>query len=357
MNLYRGGNHLSPEATTLAERLRDEGFKTAAFLSAFTLRRDLGLDQGFEIYDAPELLATRPGDQAAAAAAAWLTGQAPEDRLFLWFHTYDAHGPWDQVETPEASADWARTTRTVERRMRDQQVIDGISDPDFYAQRYARSVEKTDAQVGIVLDALRTAGRLDQALIVLASDHGESFTERELWFAHGTSALDEQLHIPLIIQGPQRPEAGKISDRLTSLADVVPSVLAWLQLPEMHGIDGLSFADGSAGHSELLGESSHCKSHPALRCSPRGSMGKEFVLRTADETIQRRSVLTGARWRRYDRHEDPRETRSLSVPQSHPARRTLSDEARWRKTEPFASHIEPMDDDETAALRTLGYVD
>ena len=54
MNAFRGGNTLSYEAETLADRLSAEGYQTAAFVSGFTLRPGLGLEQGFDTYSAPE---------------------------------------------------------------------------------------------------------------------------------------------------------------------------------------------------------------------------------------------------------------------------------------------------------------
>jgi iduronate 2-sulfatase len=53
MNSFRGQDELPAEAVTLAERFKEMGYRTGAFVSGFTLRPSLGLDQGFSTYDVP----------------------------------------------------------------------------------------------------------------------------------------------------------------------------------------------------------------------------------------------------------------------------------------------------------------
>ena len=68
------------------------------------------------------------------------------------------------------------------------QKILNISDPAFYAGRYATAVAEADRQLGRILKALDEQGRLDNAIVVLTADHGESFDERD----GGGSASDLQ---------------------------------------------------------------------------------------------------------------------------------------------------------------------
>ena len=378
MNVFRGGNELDASFETLAERLKETGFSTGAFVSGFTLRPELGLDQGFDVYDHSGKASRRPGKDTAKAAKKWLGALEEDERAFLWFHTYDAHGPWDQVSTPKTHDEWDRGTRKVTKQMPRHQVIDKISDPDFYEQRYARSVELADEQIGGLVETLKTTGRYDDALIVLTADHGESFTERELWFGHGTSPLEEQLHVPLIVKLPASAGAGYRSARLTSLADVAPSVAAWLGLTAQADRDGRSFAKpDEPGHSRLLGESSHCKRHRAVRCTPRGSKGKEFATRTKDTTIHRVQRKRGTEWTRYDRSTDAQELLAQTVSDNDEGRLALEEEVAWRETQTFrglveletealqpnSPHaesdptVEASSDQETEALRALGYLD
>ena len=78
------GFALADDAETLASRLGDRGFETAAAVSTFLLRAETGLDAGFAHYDAerpaPASPTRRPPvarDSAATArvATAWLDAQ------------------------------------------------------------------------------------------------------------------------------------------------------------------------------------------------------------------------------------------------------------------------------------------
>jgi len=92
------GYALGRSHATVAERLHEHGYKTAAFISAYPLLRRYGLDRGFDVYDdrltgggdraRPEPVERR-GDETVAAAAAWLRQQgAAGQPLFLWVHLF-----------------------------------------------------------------------------------------------------------------------------------------------------------------------------------------------------------------------------------------------------------------------------
>ena len=80
-----GSHHLPPRVRTLAERLRERGLRTAAFVSAAVLDRRYGLDRGFETYDdeldggerQERMVVERPAAPTVAAARAWLDGRRP----------------------------------------------------------------------------------------------------------------------------------------------------------------------------------------------------------------------------------------------------------------------------------------
>lgn len=360
MNVFNGGPMVGEPVETLAERLRDEGWQTGAFISGFTLRTTLGLNQGFQRYDTPPPgQKRRSSDLTARVALGWLGQRKASQRAFVWWHSYDPHGPLDSQEgTAPRKGDWQRDLTQLER-LPEYQRLYSISDPDFYARRYAAAVSFSDAQVGRILDALKEAGRYDGALIVLTADHGESFTERELWFDHGTHASPEQLHVPLIIKYPGGEGAGSRVDTLVGLGDVAPTILDALDLPPLPQAEGRPIHQG--GRTRVLGESSHCKSEPVLTCAPKGPEGKELAVRDGTQALVRRSTAQGAAWDRYDRSSDPGERSPLAAGASDPAWQAELDQAHaLRVTMAAASAPDPgapTDPEELQALQALGYVD
>ena len=89
--------------TTLAEILRAQGFRTAAFVGSVVLDADRGLSQGFDTYggvvDRPGPARARsprrrPADEVVDDAIRWID-QVGDCRFFFWAHLYDPHRPYD----------------------------------------------------------------------------------------------------------------------------------------------------------------------------------------------------------------------------------------------------------------------
>jgi arylsulfatase A-like enzyme len=361
MNLFRGGSALPDEVETVAEGLAEKGYRTAAFVSGFTLRGRLNLDQGFTHYDQPAM-PRRMGKRTTNRMLRWIDDHTWwTSDLFLWWHTYDPHGPLDSWGDQPAPGEWPPDPAQAEHLPKYQALWE-VTDPSFYATRYVRAVEHTDGQVGRILDWLKESERYDDALIVLTADHGESFTERELWFDHGTTAAAEQLHVPLIIKYPKGAGAGSRVDALVGLQDVLPTVYDVLGLPLPEGLDGHSLRAG-AGHPLLTGESSHCKREGPLSCAPVGPGGKELAARDAAFTLVRRSTEAGPAWQLYDRKADPAERSPQPADAAPPSlREAVEALAADRSTRDYSGYenedeADDPDKEEQEALKALGYVE
>jgi len=223
------GQPLPDNRLTLAEILADAGFATGAFVSASTLRpASAGLEHGFDVYDDAFAGWRRDGRETLARALAWL-GERRGERFFLFLHLYDAHGPY---------------RAGVEHRHRFRSPDPGPVVPDIppyqqledargrpldrlhqYVDRYDAAIRHVDDRVGELLRELD----LEETLVVLLSDHGETLGERHHPFDHGGQVFDEQLRIPLVIGAP-----GIASRRVAApveTVDLLPTVLSLLGLP------------------------------------------------------------------------------------------------------------------------------
>ena len=90
---------LPGSAATLAERAKDAGYATGAFISAAVLNPEYGLNQGFDTYNAggggtesSTSFAERPANTTVDAALAWMATRG-ETPTFLWVHLFDASPP------------------------------------------------------------------------------------------------------------------------------------------------------------------------------------------------------------------------------------------------------------------------
>jgi arylsulfatase A-like enzyme len=195
------------------------------------------------------------------------------------------------------------------------------------------------------------AGRkLDDSLVVLTSDHGEAFGERQL-FGHQVSVYQDQVHVPLLVKFPRQRE-GRIVDDPVSLTDVFPTVLEQTGLRIPTGLDGLSLLRGAADPSrEIVSESFSsyylAKWHERFRRVERALF--DWPLKLVVSTDGRREV--------YDLDADPGEMQNLYRDStSFPALEERLDvwlrSLRAAPGEPRA----PLDKATEESLRALGYL-
>jgi arylsulfatase A-like enzyme len=113
---------------------------------------------------------------------------------------------------------------------------------------YDELLSQADAQLGILLAALREHALYDEALIVVFSDHGESFygDTPALWGAtpvHGARLGDEENRILLAIKLPAsrrpQPKPDRV-DALVRLIDIGPTLLELSGAPPLADADGVS---------------------------------------------------------------------------------------------------------------------
>ncbi len=234
---------------TLAERLADAGYRTAAIGHNYVLSRTRRLDRGFDEYhfaaqDPPPARSlgffalgrlrytrTKGGPDAktlSARALSWIEEHADQD-FFLWLHYYDPHLSYAPPPAflpsgvPPPAVGTSVGSEHVER------IRGGYFAPKSDERRWIRrlydgEVRYLDQELGAFFERLEEMDLFEDALIVLTSDHGEEFWEHE-GFEHGHTVYEELLRVPLIIKLP-RQEQGAVVDRPVTLESVAPSVFS-----------------------------------------------------------------------------------------------------------------------------------
>ncbi|AFE06306.1 sulfatase domain-containing protein [Corallococcus coralloides DSM 2259] len=186
-----------------------------------------------------------------------LVAEAGEGPLLFAFHATAAHFPGDPVYPFYRR--YVSSSEPLERRLRMHfaPVTPGAKGAWNRAGAeglYDELLAQADAQVGTLLDALRASGRYDDALIVLMSDHGESFHADRPDLAgatsvHGARLGDEENRILLAVKLPGGRGAGPAQvDALARLVDVGPTLL------ELSGLSALPESDGASLGPLLRGE-------------------------------------------------------------------------------------------------------
>src|SRR5499427_4645968 len=106
------GFTVKPNTRMLPQMLRERGFTTGGVVSAYVLRKETGIAQGFDFFDgdmppsSPELSigqVQRDGSESEQIAEHWLESIGTA-RAFLFLHLYEPHKPYAPPERFSAYA-------------------------------------------------------------------------------------------------------------------------------------------------------------------------------------------------------------------------------------------------------------
>ena len=391
-----------PETMTLlAEPLLDAGYETGAVVANGALSSEFGFDQGFEHYieswqnppadaaadgsdpDGPNSDSHVPLDPDGAERVADLALdlaarlEADERPFFLWVHFLDPHFPYrppepfserfqdDEHHDPDALIDI--DTRTRSKQMLGigyRQVLDGRRDLSFYVARYDAEIAYVDSEIERLVDGLGENGLLDQTLIAVTSDHGESLGEHHYYFDHGRFAFQASLRVPLLLHYPGVVPPGVVEEPV-ELIDLAPTLLQFAGLE----IDGERWQAGRSLLPRLLGQEP--ESTPAVAFSEAGYAERarwqravqdgRFKLVVAPHPKARRWYPGEGQFVLYDLDQDPGETADVSAAFPDDRQRLRGELTAWLRaagpTERAPTAEEAMNEETREQLRALGYLD
>lgn len=412
----------------LAELLGRAGFFSAGFVGAIPLDASVGFPQGFRVYDAPSFdQVHRSADDVNSQVFAWLkewqgaqSNSQELGRLFLFVHYYDVHAPYNQPapfkgmyrgEDPVSDKDRksARNLLILRDWMQgvEEQAAKGgpslpaamkelesasASDPEMafllsaegrdeleanfaraelaaaeIARDYAAGVSYCDNRIGQLLQALESAGILDQSLVVLTADHGEILVGRKEYFSHGKTVYQEEVHVPLIMRLPTAtgdvPAGGRRVSAVVSGVDIAPTILDALGLEQVPGMQGRSLSAALDG-SELEARAAFSEAtkprfpiDPKVADWPNNANFQSVRLGNLKLLVKSMNGFRAL----YDLNRDPGELENLfaasSAQQSDHVHELESILEAWRDGAEFPAIREVEAEGLSIGLEALGYVD
>ncbi len=380
------GRPLTPEVQTLAEVLSEKGYFTAGVTADFAyLGTWTGLNQGYRHYEdwgtipfldpnLPFCLynVVRPVYHRLTPARLWQRvrqandvnrsvlglldrAHSYESPFFLFINYMDAHSP---ASVPPPFRDrypgrndslfddrglWARRVMTFQRD------IEAGERRHLIAQ-YDGAIAYIDFHLGRVFARLKKLGLYEDCLLIVTSDHGEAFGERNL-VGHAASVYQDEVHVPLIIKYPTLRNR-QVVDEFVSGVDIMPTVLGLLGFELPQGLDGQSLLRLERGGSreifaESLSTGFHRNMHPRFRRAERALF--QGTLKLISSSAGKREL--------YDLKNDPDERRNLYHVRSAAARQLQQKLDRWQTTaRPRSVRTIAPDRKVLDRLRALGYV-
>ena len=232
---------LNPEFETISTILGANGYITLGFVNSPYLAEDFGFNRGFDHYSmhlSGHGLAAVTVDEVLK----WFeenTGN-PSPKLLV-VHLFDVHAPYSAPGGFDLRFSETGSAGGTNWQTDSLNNVINPEDLQHLVNMYDGEIAWVDSQIGRLLQGLRRYGVLDNAMVIVTSDHGEEFFDHGSW-SHGHSLYQELLHVPLIITG-----AGIPSDSINTIPagqfDLLPVIAGYTgnSVPEcVEGMDILS---------------------------------------------------------------------------------------------------------------------
>ncbi len=365
-HIFDHGQRLPADFTTLAEVFRDGGYLTAGVVATPMLSHTLGYDQGFLVYEDFERV---PGatDYVRASRVAdrmlEILGRATQTEahapFFLYAHFEEPHPPW------YAPSAWLAAPE-AEQRYETQPFDLGCSyvpRPDElralprgrreeWIAKYDGAIFQADREIGRVLDFLRERGSLERTIVAVTTDHGYDLLDQYA-FGHGYGVSEEIIRTFLVLYDGSRSEPWPSPPAVQGRTfDIGPTLFArsGLAAPaEFEGLDLVTQADRLPRYAFTIDSGVASVRTPQYKLIHVDFAGQ----RPKPDSIPEFGFLL------YDLLADPRETVDLKDRLASVYGELLGEYDRLgrdREREFVVGTRTPLDDETTARLRSLGYV-
>lgn len=226
-------NHGKVRAKNFAQQLAEQDWVNHAVISNGALSPSCGLRRGFQSY---QLSINEEEDQASAKLLAKTANTVARGkrRSLMWAHYMAPHQPYSpkakHVGTFSKGLEVAGDRLTLEGIFAQPDLADanvrehlrGLYDEEIltandYVVEFLSGLDQQYRQAG-------RGGLLDNAIVVVMSDHGEELADHQSYFMHAKSLYRGVTQVPLIVLGGAWP-AGQRQAASLALADVLPMVI------------------------------------------------------------------------------------------------------------------------------------
>ena len=343
---------LDADFSWLPTIFRDAGYATGAVDHLFAMK-DWFL-RGYTDYMPPPGRSRSPGSVIVDMGTQWLDEHRKE-AFFLFLHFWDPHIPYlppQSYKNLYAGSSALHRDPLVSEKLRSRPTyplfaenlynhLDNIPSLDYISDLYDAEVAYLDYEIGRLFDYLQGAGLLDQTMIVLFGDHGENMTEHDAWFDHA-GLYDSVVHVPVIIWAPGTVPESEVT-ALISTVDVKPTVLDFLDMAAVDGLDGRTLRPLTEGTS-----TEHREAVFLSECTWQAKRGVRTsdwkYIRSVDPGVYPRDGIEV-----YDLRMDPAEQVNLAAEQPDIVRQMDAMLADWLR-ERLNGRPDPMDEVVTAGL-------
>ncbi len=326
--IVNGGLPLSSNTPTIATILKNNGYKTGAFVT-----NAVDLSQGFEefnthlfkiFYQDKGKLRFRETsrdiyERFIESSQNWLSKNR-KNKFFLWVHLMDPHEPYyppqdlrckfDKKYCGEISGKTSDDLDALRAEYESCQKSVPADRVGLMETLYDGEAAAGDRIVGRILDSLKRLGLDKNTVVVFYGDHGEGF-DHNYYFNHREVLYNSAVRIPLIIKTPFASSLNTKTNALIQNTDIAPTLLDTLGINySLNKFDGKSFSSQLTNPFVALLSKNRDYSYSVNSTWTKFSIsdGAYKYIYSLPETC----LLNGKREELYDLKTDPLEKTDLS---------------------------------------------
>lgn len=301
--LARG--HLKPHHHLLPEAMKDNGYKTYAFISNGYVSEPWGFVQGWDMYrnNLRSGYGIRASDMRGHTVD-WMT-KRKDETMFMYVGTIDPHVTYrahDEFiglyDDPEYNG---RFRRSLLGTTLGEIATGKMTLTDREKQRvialYKNEITYNDKAFGELRAELEALGTWDETMVIITSDHGEYFWEHG-GVGHGSGVHQQVAHVPLILYYPAMIPAGTKVEAGVDVLDIYPTVLDAIGATELPG--------------DLQGHSLLPLIHKVRGDYPEPAIATHYTQRYGVQMHQWKLISKKGSYELFDRRSDPAEQTSLT---------------------------------------------
>lgn len=348
---------LAKDAPWLPQILWEAGFTTAACDNLYKLKEWFA--RGFVYYlNTVSRRRWIDGADVNARAEEWLrtyVRKKEREPFFLFLHYWDTHTPYlppEEYVRLFYSGDPFSPHHQGMERVRAQPLypffheyhyrhLGPVTDPQYINALYDAEVRYLDERIGELDHLLAELGLVDDTLLILMGDHGESLDEHDIYWDHA-GLYEATVKVPLIIRWPGRVPPGTRVEGMVQHVDLFPTILEAAGIEVPRGLPGQSLwplIEGAPSrHTRLYHAECNWQAARALRTA------EWKLIYNIDPWVYDRPPLE-----LYHLPTDPQETKNLAESEAAVAKELFGELLAWVEQN-LAGRVDPLKE----TLATVG---